>query len=272
MFEGPLDEGMLRVARESGRVEISVINLRDFTDDPHRSIDDYPYGGGPGMILKVEPVVRALESLSSPLADRREIVLMSPQGERCDQPLVRRLVESRDVVLVMGRYKGLDERIRAFTTREVSLGDYILSGGEPAALVLADAMTRLVPGVLGDMESALSDSFETGILDCGYYTRPEVFRGMRVPQGLMSGDHERIRRERRQDALARTLRRRPDLLSTARLTPAETAWMKRQGWVPPHAGAGREESSEGMVAGDPQRERMTTRKMRTKKDGSVEEH
>jgi tRNA (guanine37-N1)-methyltransferase len=254
MFEGPLDDGMLRVARESGRVRIEVVNLRDFTDDPHRSIDDYPYGGGPGMILKVEPVVRALESLPPPLRDRREVVLLTPQGERCDQRLVRRLLEVGDVVLVMGRYKGLDERIRSFATREVSIGDLILSGGEPAALVLADALARLVPGVLGDMESALSDSFEAGILDCGYYTRPEVFRGMQVPKVLRTGDHARIRRHRREDALLRTLRRRPDLLAAAELTPAELTWLRSQGWSPPPevAGGGEERAKD---AGRPRKTR-----------------
>jgi len=233
MFEGPFDDGMLRVARESGRVDLRVVNLREFTDDPHRSIDDYPYGGGPGMILKVEPVARALESLPPPLGDRREVVLLTPQGERCDQRLVRRLLEARDVVLVLGRYKGLDERIRSLATREVSIGDFILSGGEPAALVLADALARLVPGVLGDIESARSDSFETGLLDSGYYTRPETFRGMRVPKVLLGGDHGRIRRYRREDALRRTLHRRPDLLAAAALTRAEVSWLRAQGWEPP---------------------------------------
>ena len=255
MFEGPLDEGMLRVARDGGLVEIQVVNLREFTDDPHRSIDDYPYGGGPGMILKVEPVARALAALPPPLEDRREVVLLSPQGEVCRQPLVRLLVETRDVVLVLGRYKGLDERIRSFVTREVSLGDFILSGGEPAELALADAMARLVPGVLGDLDSALSDSFETGILDSGYYTRPEVFRGMRVPGELLSGDHERIRQARRRDALSRTFRRRPDLLETASLSKAEIAWLKEQGWTPTADAEGR---IEGTRAGVSPRGRRTS--------------
>jgi tRNA (guanine37-N1)-methyltransferase len=266
---------MLRVARESGRVGIEVVNLREFTDDPHRSIDDYPYGGGPGMILKVEPVVRALESLPPPLGDRREIVLLTPQGDRCDQRLVRRLLEARDVVLVMGRYKGLDERIRSFVTREVSIGDLILSGGEPAALVLADALARLVPGVLGDMESALSDSFETGILDSGYYTRPEDFRGMRVPKVLRTGDHERIRRTRREDALLRTLRRRPDLLAGASLTREEISWLRAHGWNPPPQAAASGDEGEAKVAGRPRRSprqgrTVQARTKRTTNDGSAE--
>lgn len=219
------------MARESGRVEFRIVNLRDYTDDAHRSIDDYPYGGGPGMILKVEPVVRALEDLPPALAGRREVVLLTPQGKRLTQHLVRRIGEAGDAVLITGRYKGLDERIRAFVTREVSLGDYILSGGEPAALVLADALSRLVPGVLGDIESAETDSFETGILDSGYYTRPEVFRGLRVPEVLLTGNHGRIAQERRRDALQRTLRRRPDLLESVDLTAEEKDWLRSLGWM-----------------------------------------
>lgn len=246
---------MLRVARESGLVEFRIVELRDFTDDPHRSIDDYPYGGGPGMILKVEPVIRALETLPGPIGDRREVIILSPQGERLDQPLVRRLLAARDIVLIMGRYKGLDERIRAVTTREVSIGDFVLSGGEPAALVLADALARLVPGVLGDLESALSDSFETGILDSGYYTRPEVFRGMRVPPVLLAGDHGRVRRHRREDALLRTLRRRPDLLAGAELTRSEVSWLRSKGWVPPAGFVPLDGKGEGRGAGRPRRKR-----------------
>lgn len=251
---------MIRVARESGRVEIRVVNLREFTDDPHRSIDDYPYGGGPGMILKVEPVARALESLPSPLRDRREVVLLTPQGARLDQAMVRRLAEAGDVVLMFGRYKGLDERIRSLATREVSIGDYILSGGEPAAVVLVDALARLVPGVLGDMESALSDSFETGILDCGYYTRPEVYRGMRVPRTLMTGDHARIRRLRREEALLRTLRRRPDLLSDVSLTREEIAWLRAKGWTPPPGHKPPVGENEDKTAGRPRREQVQARR------------
>ena len=233
MFEGPLDEGMLRVAQKSGRVEIRVVHLRDFTEDVHRTIDDSPYGGGPGMILKIEPVVRALESLPPPLEGRREVVLLSPQGERLDQKGVRRLLEVKDVVLIFGRYKGIDDRVRGFVTREISIGDYILSGGEPAALVVADALVRLVPGVLGDMESAEGDSFERTVLDSGYYTRPEDFRGLKVPEVYLSGHHQRIEEARRRDALLRTLERRPDLLRDAPLTEDEERWLATQGWERP---------------------------------------
>lgn len=230
IFEGPLDDGMIRVAREKGSVDIRIVHLRDYADDSHRSIDDYPYGGGPGMILKVEPVSRALDALPPPERGRRETVLLSPQGERLDQALVHRIAEAGDVVLLSGRYKGIDERIRSMVTREVSLGDYILSGGELGALVLIDAMVRLIPGVLGDFDSAMGDSFESGILDSSYYTRPEEFRGARVPPVLLSGNHGMITHWRRRDALARTLARRPDLLADAPLTEEDHRDLAELGW------------------------------------------
>ncbi len=230
IFEGPLDEGMIRVARAKGAADIRLVHLREFAEDSHRSIDDYPYGGGPGMILKVEPVARALDALPPAAGGRREVVLLSPQGERCDQKRIHGLAEAGDVVLLTGRYKGVDERIRAFVTREISIGDYILSGAELAALVLIDAMVRLLPGVLGDLDSARGDSFESGILDCGYFTRPEEFRGMRVPSILLSGDHGAVDRYRRRDALARTLARRPDLLASAPLTEEDHRILGELGW------------------------------------------
>lgn len=230
IFEGPLDEGMIRVARVKGMAEIRLVHLREYAEDNHRSIDDYPYGGGPGMILKVEPVARALDALPPAAAGRREVVLLTPQGERLDQERVHRLADAGDVVLLTGRYKGIDERIRTFVTREISIGDYILSGAELAALVLIDAMVRLLPGVLGDLDSAKGDSFEGGVLDCSYYTRPEEFRGMRVPPILLSGDHGAVDRYRRRDALARTLARRPDLLASAPLTNEDHQVLAELGW------------------------------------------
>lgn len=221
---------MIRVAREKGIVDIRMIYLRDYADDSHRSIDDYPYGGGPGMILKVEPVARALDGLPAPEGGRRETILLSPQGERLNQDLVHHLAQAGDVVLLSGRYKGVDERIRSMVGREVSLGDYILSGGELGALVLVDAMVRLVPGVLGGYDSAVGDSFEGGILDCSYYTRPEEFRGMRVPPVLLSGNHAAIDLWRRRDALTRTLARRPDLLANAPLTDEDHCDLAELGW------------------------------------------
>jgi tRNA (guanine37-N1)-methyltransferase len=221
---------MIRVAREKGLVEIRLVPLRDYAEDNHRTIDDYPYGGGPGMILKVEPVARALEALPPPTGTQRETILLSPQGERLDQQRVHKIVEAGDVVLLSGRYKGIDERIRSLVTREISIGDYILSGGEFACLVLIDAIARLVPGVLGDLDSARGDSFEGGILDCAYFTRPEVFRGMRVPKVLLSGDHAAVDRWRRTDALSRTIVRRPDLLDPARLSEEDRRILSDLGW------------------------------------------
>lgn len=239
MFAGATEEGLIRIARESGKLELRLLDLREFTDDPHRSIDDYPFGGGPGMILKVEPVLRALESLPEPLDARREVVLLSPQGERLTQPLVREWLNARDVALVFGRYKGLDERVRGFVTREVSLGDFILSGGEPAALVVIDALARLIPGVMGDIESAEGDSFEQTILDAAYYTRPASFRGLEAPEVLLSGHHGKVAEWRRRDALERTWRRRPDLIEVAaergELTAREVLWLLELGWKPPEA-------------------------------------
>ena len=169
--------------------------MREFAEDNHRSIDDYPYGGGPGMILKVEPVARALDSLPPPTATQaRDGPALAAGARRWTSRWCSRILGAGDVVLLSGRYKGLDERIRTFVTREVSIGDYVLSGGELAALVLIDAMVRLLPGVMGDLDSAMGDSFETGLLDCSYYTRPEEFRGMRVPPVLLSGDHGAVDR------------------------------------------------------------------------------
>jgi len=238
IFDGPLQEGMIRVARDKGKVEVRVVPLRDYADDNHRTIDDYPYGGGPGMILKVEPVAKALEALPAPIGRSRETILLSPQGVTLRQGRVRGLMVGGDVVLVAGRYKGFDERIRSLITREVSIGDYLLSGGELAALVLIDAMVRLVPGVLGDFDSALGDSFESQILDCGYYTRPAEYRGMQVPPVLLSGNHAAVERWRRRDALERTASRRPDLLETAELTDEDRRVLKEIGWKRDPAGDG----------------------------------
>jgi tRNA (guanine37-N1)-methyltransferase len=221
---------MIRVAREKGKVSVHVVPLREYADDNHRTIDDYPYGGGPGMILKVEPVARAIAALPPPSGETRETILLSPQGEKLDQRLVREILGIRDVVLLSGRYKGIDERIRPLVTREVSIGDYVLSGGEIAALVLIDAMARLVPGVLGDLDSALGDSFESGLLDCAYYTRPETYAGTGVPPVLLSGNHAAIRQWRRREALARTLARRPELLAGAELDEEDHEWLAELGW------------------------------------------
>jgi tRNA (guanine37-N1)-methyltransferase len=227
---GSLDtEGMIRVALDRRLATLRIVNLRDYTDDRHRTIDDRPYGGGPGMVLKVEPVVRALEALPEP-SGRRHVVLLGPQGRALDQGFLEEHARGTDLVLVCGRYKDVDDRVRQRVDEEISLGDYVISGGELAAMVIIDGVLRLIPGVLGDLDSALGDSFTSGLLDCAYYTRPEEFRGQAVPAVLLSGNHAEVARWRREDTLARTLRLRPDLLALATLDAMDRSVLARSGW------------------------------------------
>ncbi len=223
MFPAAFAEGMIRVAREKGRLEVQVVNLRDFTDDPHRTVDDSPFGGGVGMVLKIEPLDRALASVgvaekgSRPAGTR--VLLTSPQGRRLTQDVAIEYAHLEHIVIVCGRYKGVDERVfEHFIDEEFSIGDFILSGGEPAALCLIDAVARLLPDVVGKFDSVESDSFHSGLLDCAYYTRPAQYKGWGVPEVLMSGHHANIVKARREEALRRTLARRPDLLDRAPLT------------------------------------------------------
>ena len=195
-------------------MEIRVHDLRDWTHDRHRVVDDVPFGGGAGMVLKSEPLFEAVDALRE--ADS-QILLLTPQGERFDHAMACSLVEARHLIFLCGRYEGFDERVRTLADREISIGDYVLSGGELPALILIDAMVRLIPEALGDQSSVEEDSFATGLLDHPQYTRPAVYRGIRVPEVLLSGDHEQIRRWRRKEALRRTLLRRPDLLKQAAL-------------------------------------------------------
>jgi len=213
-FAGALDEGMIRIAREKGIVEVALVAIRDFATDRYGTTDDYPYGGGAGMVMKVDTIVAAYESVRDAVPDARPRVLVtSPQGRTLTQDMVRDLAREPHLVVVCGRYKGIDERVvPMLAAEEISIGDYVLSGGEPAALVLLDAVARLQEGVLGHAESAEADSFSEALLDAPVYTRPEEFRGHRVPDILLSGNHEQIRRWRRREALRRTLARRPDLL------------------------------------------------------------
>lgn len=229
LFESLDAEGIVRIALSRELATLRIVNLREYTDDRHRTIDDYPYGGGPGMVLKVEPVARALAALPPPVA-RREVILLSPQGESLTQGFFEERAAGADVVLICARYKGQDERIRALADREVSLGDFVISGGELAAMVIIDGLLRLIPGVLGDLDSARGDSFSSGLLDCAYYTRPETWEGQGVPEVLISGHHEEIRRWRRRDALLRTLRRRPDLLARAELDGEDRRFLAQHGW------------------------------------------
>ncbi len=214
LLQGPLDESIIKRARERNIVQIHVHDLRAFATDKHRSVDDYPYGGGPGMVLKPEPIFRCVEHILATYGlQQPRIILMSPQGERYTQKMAIELATTEAMVIICGHYKGVDERVRlALVTDEISIGDYVLSGGELPAAVIIDSVVRLLPGAISDPQSAAGDSFHRGMLDHPHYTRPEEFRGMRVPEVLLSGNHAAIERWRLEQALERTRRRRKDLL------------------------------------------------------------
>jgi tRNA (guanine37-N1)-methyltransferase len=217
-FQGPIDYGIVKRARAAGLVAITAHDLRSWTTDKHHVVDDRPFGGGDGMILKPEPIFEAVEGLTG--TSRREdfskdtrVVLLSPQGRVFSQAVAEDLSTSSQVVLLCGRYEGVDERVaEALVTDEISIGDYVLSGGEAAAMVVIDAVVRLIPGALGSETSALNESFSTDMLDCPHYTRPPEFRGMKVPEVLLSGNHAEIERWRKTAATEKTRRMRPDLL------------------------------------------------------------
>ncbi|NLY49553.1 MAG: tRNA (guanosine(37)-N1)-methyltransferase TrmD [Firmicutes bacterium] len=218
MFDGPFDESIVKRARERNLVQLRVINIRDFSQDKHRSVDDYPFGGGAGMVLQVDPIARAVRSLKGE-GDVR-VILTSPQGRCFNQQLAWELAQEEHLIIICGHYEGVDERVReALVTDEISVGDFVLTGGEIPALLMADAIIRLLPGALGAERGAVDDSFSgSGLLEYPQYTRPEVWEGRQVPPVLLSGNHEEIRLWRRREALARTLERRPDLLAQAKLT------------------------------------------------------
>jgi tRNA (guanine37-N1)-methyltransferase len=210
ILKGPLQESLLGRAIETGVVDVRVHDIRDHATDRHHQVDDEPFGGGPGMVMKAEPIFRAVESLGP---GRKRVIVLSPAGRRLDQALVRDLAAEPWLVLCSGRYEGVDERVvEGLPAEEVSIGDYVLSGGELPALVVVEAVTRLVPGVVGREESLARESFEEGLLDHPHYTRPQEFRGMKVPEVLVSGDHARIEAWRRRAAQEKTRRNRPDLL------------------------------------------------------------
>lgn len=218
---GPLQESILGRAQEQGLLDIRVVNIRDFALSKHQQTDDYPYGGGAGLVMKPEPVygaVRWAAGRAREGARPPRIILMDPQGKVFNQKLAEELSQEEHLVLVCGRYEGFDERIRAIATDEVSMGDYVLMGGELPALVMIEAVSRLIPGVLGDIESAVTESHTSGLLEGPQYTRPVEFEGMKVPNILMSGNHAAMERWRRKEALSRTLERRPDLLAKLDLT------------------------------------------------------
>ncbi|NND71502.1 MAG: tRNA (guanosine(37)-N1)-methyltransferase TrmD [Rhodothermales bacterium] len=217
LLGGFIEESIVGIARKKGIVELTVHNLRDFGVGKHRQIDDYPYGGGSGMVLMAEPIFRCLESIgvkpNTEGTDREEVIFLTPDGQRFDQKTANALTMKHRLVLIAGHYKGIDQRVRDyFVTKEISIGDYVLSGGELAAAVVVDAVCRLMPGVLGDSMSALSDSFQDDTLDAPAYTRPASFREMDVPEVLLSGDHRRIHDWRESMRMDKTRERRPDLL------------------------------------------------------------
>lgn len=216
----PLEESIVGRARKRELVEIGVHDIREFTTDRHRTADDAPYGGGAGMVMKPEPIVEAVEYVDRLRGGRSgPVILLSPQGDRFDQARAEALAGEERITLVCGHYEGVDERVRRLViTDELSIGDYVLTGGELAAMVVVDAVVRLLPGVLGNDEGAWDDSFATGLLEYPQYTRPQEYRGLAVPEILLSGHHEEVRRWRRKESLRRTLLRRPDLLERAPLT------------------------------------------------------
>jgi tRNA (guanine37-N1)-methyltransferase len=230
MFGAPLADGVVGRAIEHGIIDVAVHDLRDFTTDRHRTVDDVPFGGGPGMVLKPEPLFRAVDRIRETRGEPRAVLLTSPQGRPFTQATAERLWGMGHVVILCGRYEGVDDRVREhLATEELSIGDYVLSGGELAALVVVDAVSRLVPGVVGDAGSVAADSFARGLLDCPHFTRPADFRGWTVPEVLRSGHHARIEAWRRREALRRTLRERPDLMAGATLDDDERRVVRELG-------------------------------------------
>ena len=215
LVDSPLKDSIIKRAVAGGYVSINVVDLREFAVGRHRQVDDYPSGGGAGMVLKPEPLFSCLEALLESREATTEVVFLTPDGERFDQSMANALSMVEHLILIAGHYKGIDQRVRdTFVTREVSIGDYVLSGGELPACVLIDTVVRLLPGVLGDASSAMTDSFQDGLLDAPAYTRPAEFRGLRVPDVLLSGDHEAIVEWREQRRIEKTKKRRPDLFES----------------------------------------------------------
>ncbi|HVO67563.1 MAG TPA: tRNA (guanosine(37)-N1)-methyltransferase TrmD [Syntrophales bacterium] len=226
MFESPLNYSILKKAIEKELLEIRLHNIRDYAEDKHKMTDDAPYGGGGGMVMKVEPIDKALSSIA-PVRDNALVVLLTPQGETFNQKIAEEMAAYLQIVLICGRYEGVDERVRMhLVDREISIGDYILTGGELSAMVLIDAVSRLIPGVLGNDEAASVDSFSTGVLEHPHYTRPSCYRDWTVPEVLMSGNHRKIETWRRKESLRRTYLRRPDLLEKIQLSEEDKKILK----------------------------------------------
>ncbi len=228
MFEGPLNNSILARAQENNLIEINIINIRDYTYDKHKVTDDYPYGGGAGMVLKIEPVYRALRDIKEQRDGKYPIILLTPQGKKLNQDLVKKYSKFKGMVLICGHYEGVDERIRKnLITDEVSIGDYVLTGGELPAMIMVDAISRMIPSVLGTDESKEKDSFYNGLLDYPQYTRPREYKNMKVPEILLSGNHGKIAHWREKQSLKRTLVRRPDLLQKKELKEEQKNILKK---------------------------------------------
>jgi tRNA (guanine37-N1)-methyltransferase len=228
MFEGVFGSSILGKAREKGIVSLNAVNFRDFANNKHNTVDDYPFGGGGGMVLKPEPIFAAVEHIAAASGTKPRVILMCPQGTPYSQRIAERLSRESHLLLICGHYEGYDERIREhLADEELSIGDYVLTGGELPAMVVIDSVVRLLPGVLGNEQSAVTDSFSTGLLEYPQYTRPANFRGWNVPDVLLSGHHEQIAKWRREQSLLRTLKRRPELLEDADLSEEEREWLNR---------------------------------------------
>ena len=238
VFEAPFNTGIFQRAVDNGLVKVNIYNIRDYTHDRHHVVDDYPYGGGAGMILKPEPIFEAVEHIKQETATQEgelSIVLLTPQGRPFSQAAARELTYYRHLILICGHYEGIDERVHEhLATDEISIGDYVLSGGEPAAMVVVDAVIRLIPGVLGSEESLKDDSHSDGLLEYPQYTRPAVFREWSVPDVLLAGNHAQIAQWRRQQSIMRTLKRRPELLDKANLNAEERQLVNRLISAPPN--------------------------------------
>jgi len=226
MFKSPLNESLIKKAQDKGLISVSIYDLRNFASGKHGVTDDYPYGGGGGMIMKPEPIIRTLKEIKNKSRDAK-VILLSPQGEMMTQSMLKKLASEKSLIIICGRYEGVDERIRNhYIDQEISIGDYVLTGGELPAMVLIDAVSRLIPGVVGNENSIKNDSFYSYLLDFPQYTRPDEIDGKRIPEVLLSGNHEQIRIWRRKEALKRTLKRRPDLLKSVELTEEDKLILK----------------------------------------------
>ncbi|RFB19084.1 tRNA (guanosine(37)-N1)-methyltransferase TrmD [Bacillus sp. HNG] len=227
MFNGVLGESILKKAQEKEKVSFRVVNFREYADNKHQKVDDYPYGGGAGMVLMPQPIFDAVEDLTKQTETKPKVILLCPQGERFTQQKAEDLAKEEHLIFICGHYEGYDERIREhLSTEEISIGDFVLTGGELAAMVISDSVVRLLPGVLGNEDSPVLDSHSTGLLEHPHYTRPANFRGMTVPEVLLSGNHMHIEEWREKESLRRTYKRRPDLLENYQLSPKQEKWVE----------------------------------------------